>query len=194
MAQTIVLVADSSPHAARQLTEVLSEAGAKVIVSTTQAEARGILLESPVDLLFTEIQLVDGAGVTLIAEAHSKSIPSVVLGAKISTEELAEAMRHGVADVVFKPLTYHSILASFHRALRNYREQGSIASAPPAPHFSLAAPSSSDLGVTVPLCGNYDEVQRKLIQATIQRFAGNKTAAAKALGLHRRRLYRLLGR
>jgi len=46
--------------------------------------------------------------------------------------------------------------------------------------------------ISVPLSGSLKEVELALIKETIRRHRGNKAAAARALGLHRRTLYRLL--
>jgi DNA-binding NtrC family response regulator len=46
--------------------------------------------------------------------------------------------------------------------------------------------------ISVPLLGNLKEIERAVIEAVIQRCRGNKAAAARALGLHRRTLYRIL--
>jgi DNA-binding NtrC family response regulator len=46
--------------------------------------------------------------------------------------------------------------------------------------------------ISVPLLGNLKEIERAVIEAVIQRCGGNKAAAARALGLHRRTLYRIL--
>jgi DNA-binding NtrC family response regulator len=48
--------------------------------------------------------------------------------------------------------------------------------------------------VTVPLSGNYRSIERHLVHAAIVRCDGNKSAAARMLGMHRRTLYRLLDR
>jgi DNA-binding NtrC family response regulator len=46
--------------------------------------------------------------------------------------------------------------------------------------------------ISVPLSGGLREIERQVVEEVIQRYRGNKAAAAKALGLHRRTLYRLL--
>lgn len=46
--------------------------------------------------------------------------------------------------------------------------------------------------ISVPLVGNLREIERQIIRETVQRCRGNKAAAARLLGLHRRTLYRLL--
>ena len=46
--------------------------------------------------------------------------------------------------------------------------------------------------IAVPLAGGLKEMERTIIEHVIQRCRGNKAAAARILGLHRRTLYRLL--
>jgi DNA-binding NtrC family response regulator len=46
--------------------------------------------------------------------------------------------------------------------------------------------------ISVPLVGNLKESIHAVIEAVIERCRGNKAAAARALGLHRRTLYRIL--
>ena len=45
--------------------------------------------------------------------------------------------------------------------------------------------------ISVPLAGNLREIERHIIEEVIRRCRGNKAAAARALGLHRKTLYRL---
>ena len=46
--------------------------------------------------------------------------------------------------------------------------------------------------VSVPLVGGLKQIEQRLIHEVIRRCRGNKAAAARSLGLHRRTLYRLL--
>jgi DNA-binding NtrC family response regulator len=46
--------------------------------------------------------------------------------------------------------------------------------------------------ISVPLAGSLKEMERTIVEEVIQRCRGNKAAAARTLGLHRRTLYRLL--
>ncbi len=52
----------------------------------------------------------------------------------------------------------------------------------------------SDIGemITVPLAGDLKEIERSVIREVVRRQGGNKAQAARALGMHRRTLYRLL--
>ena len=46
--------------------------------------------------------------------------------------------------------------------------------------------------IPVPLQGNLADIERYIIGEVLHRCRGNKAAAARALGLHRRTLYRML--
>ncbi len=46
--------------------------------------------------------------------------------------------------------------------------------------------------ISVPLIGGLKEMERAIVKAVIKRCKGNKTEAARVLGLHRRTLYRVL--
>jgi two-component system response regulator HydG len=47
--------------------------------------------------------------------------------------------------------------------------------------------------ISVPLAGGLKAIERSIIDAVIDRCRGNKAAAARLLGMHRRTLYRILG-
>lgn len=53
---------------------------------------------------------------------------------------------------------------------------------------------SDEGAITVPFVGNLKAMERWIIEEAVRRHCGNKAAAAKALGLHRRTLYRILNR
>jgi DNA-binding NtrC family response regulator len=60
------------------------------------------------------------------------------------------------------------------------------------PHSVKSAEPRNEQFVQVPLLRDFRETQRQLACNAVARFGGNKTAAAHALGLNRRKLYRLL--
>ena len=55
-----------------------------------------------------------------------------------------------------------------------------------------AAPDGRRGTLPVPMLGNFRQIERKIVEEVIQRSGGNKAAAARVLGLHRRTLYRIL--
>ena len=60
--------------------------------------------------------------------------------------------------------------------------------------MTIVAGEDAPEQITVPLLCDYHRIEEHLVNATVRLFGGNKTAAAKALGMHRRTLYRVLKR
>lgn len=158
------------------------------------------------------IQIVQGpAELGLLADAAALElpVPVVVMGARLAVEDLVAALRTGVCDVVFKPLTASAVLAAYQRARRRLlpRVPGAErpGQTPPAPatgppstdrrwHWHPAELERPETQVTIPLVGDYELVEEQLVEQVVGRYAGNKAAAARALGMHRRTLYRVLAR
>ncbi|MBL9125665.1 MAG: helix-turn-helix domain-containing protein, partial [Planctomycetaceae bacterium] len=63
---------------------------------------------------------------------------------------------------------------------------------PFADPVALPRYESSGDSITIPLTGDLKIIERQIISEVIKRCQGNKAAAARALGLHRKTLYRLL--
>jgi two-component system, NtrC family, response regulator HydG len=55
-------------------------------------------------------------------------------------------------------------------------------------------PAAQDPGetITIPYAGDLKIIERSIVSEVINRYNGNKSAAARALGLHRKTLYRIL--
>jgi DNA-binding NtrC family response regulator len=53
-------------------------------------------------------------------------------------------------------------------------------------------PAESEGKLIVPMAGNLKSINRNIISALIEQHHGNKSAAARALGLHRKTMYRIL--
>ncbi len=77
-----------------------------------------------------------------------------------------------------------------HAALLADREE--IGRAQIVEAIGAPVPRGDSETIPVPLCGNLAEIERYIIGEVLHRCGGNKAAAARALGLHRRTLYRRL--
>jgi DNA-binding NtrC family response regulator len=55
-----------------------------------------------------------------------------------------------------------------------------------------SAPPDNGQTMAVPLAGDLKAIERHIIREMVRRCGGNKAAAARALGMHRRTLYRIL--
>ena len=88
------------------------------------------------------------------------------------------------------PGNFPELVSTIHRAvaLSRNKEIGDAAMI----YSPRKAAGQNAAMMSVPLSGNLQQIEQYIIVQMIQRCGGNKTAAARALGLHRRTLYRML--
>ncbi|RMD66403.1 MAG: hypothetical protein D6824_00960, partial [Planctomycetota bacterium] len=94
------------------------------------------------------------------------------------------ALRLGAVDLLTKPFS----LAELEAALSRARNQQLLARAAPG---TAADEPRRDSPAETP---TFDQVKRQALEAALARSGGNRTLAAKALGVSRRTLYNWLAR
>jgi two-component system response regulator RegA len=151
---------------------VLTESGFEVRHGRSLSDARLYLLHNaPPTHALVDLRLPDGSGLHVVQALRQASAATtiVVLTGFASIATAIEAIKLGACDYLCKPVSGKSIAA----ALLGCRECDA-AKAPSAP--------------TVP------EVEHQHIQSVLEQFGSNISAAARALGMHRRTLQRKLSR
>jgi len=215
----VALVVDEENASRALLTSALVAFGVNVIEAGDIDAALAELRRSPVRLLFVDLQLPDGSAERLIdlARSYSPEYSLVVMTRRPSLKSAVEAVRMGACDYLVKPLTSDKIETACTRALagRTVTPQ-SADSVPEAldlgvqPELSdvliprsessnvgygrrrFDAASPAEMTVNVPLVGDFRKITQCLVREALAKFRGNKAAAARALGMHRKTLYRLL--
>ncbi|HZZ73874.1 MAG TPA: response regulator [Pirellulales bacterium] len=224
MSRSILLTVDPDPRIAARIAEIFRGEPVLNLSAGTASEAIALLRAQPVVALFCELALPDLNGISLLVSAQQlrPEVAGVVMTDRPSIESCVEAMRNGARDYLFKPISAQKVQAAWQRLARRFgpilgahatvanseradaeREQTERASAAfrlDPPHAlgrtSLGEPlaDTNENSLTVPLHGDLKEIERNLVRQVVRRFDGNKTAAAKALGMHRKTLYRVLER
>jgi DNA-binding NtrC family response regulator len=215
----VALVVDEDNAARTLLSSALVQFGLRVLEAAGSAAASAPLLRGSVRLLFVDLQLPDHGAERLIALARSycPECSLVVMTQRPSLESAVEAVRMGACDYLVKPLTSDKIQTACNRAL--VARIGAPHSTDPASagldlvaqpqlagvstpgdelsseghgrrRFDPAVPA--EMTVNVPLVGDFRKISQCLVREALVKFRGNKAAAARALGMHRKTLYRLL--
>ncbi len=134
--------------------------------------------------------LADGNGISLVFECRvlQPALRFVLMARQPSAELSIEAMRNGVSDILLKPITGIAVAAALVRMPK-------VGWCSPAPIRVLSMPAAepSQDQVSVTFGGGLKQIKRTVVQAALRRYDGNKSATARALGIPRRSLYRLLG-
>ena len=161
-----------------------------------------LLENEPVDILFTDLRLPERDGISLLVEVLQQrpGLPCVLMTGYASVESSVEALRLGARDYVFKPITPQKIISALRRSLPDESDlataaetQRRLPAQAPLGGESLPVQDANDpAAIVVPLEGDLRAMNRFLVREVILRCDGNKAAAARTLGMHRRSLYRLL--
>ena len=110
----VLLVDDDEAFVAGLAAAVAAESFTTAVVGSLAA-ARAEITRSPPDVLLLDIHLPDGNGLDLVKDMQTRSAEIVLMTGKASVETAVEALRHGAADYLVKPVD----LARLRRVLAN---------------------------------------------------------------------------
>ena len=169
-----ILIADSDAVFQRTLSRALEKRGHKVVVASTLAEARNALTREDSTVLITDIRFPDGNGFDLLEDLRHQT----------------RAGRNPIERVV--------VLTSYGNVA------GAVAAAKLGASDFLAKPSDADtieaavLGQTQPpedrIFARPDEIEFRYLLTIFEQYDRNMSETARAIGMHRRTLQRILRR
>ena len=118
-----VLIADDEPNARRMLEILLRKLGCEVFSAADGKEALGILHETPMDLMITDLNMPGMNGLELLAALRQEgySFPVIVVTAFGTVENAVAAMKLGAFDFIIRPLDVEHVKLVVHRALDVHR-------------------------------------------------------------------------
>ena len=102
---TSVMVIDDDPQVCRLLGSILENEGANVVLQHSAQQGLSALKSRPVDVLFTDLRLGDGDGLSVISEARKlcPNLSVIIITGYGSVESSVGAFRLGVVDYLTKP-------------------------------------------------------------------------------------------
>ncbi|TCQ12023.1 MULTISPECIES: response regulator transcription factor [unclassified Rhizobium] len=115
-----LLLVEDSPRLAELLGETVREAGWRLDVVTTIADATVTLTLREHDLILLDLGLPDGNGLELLRQIRKtyKDLPVLVITARGSIEERIEGLDAGADDYLVKPFHHREFLARCRAMLR----------------------------------------------------------------------------
>ncbi|MBS1111727.1 MAG: two component, sigma54 specific, transcriptional regulator, Fis family [Nitrospirae bacterium] len=118
-----ILVVEDKESMAQMLRETLELDGYEVVIAKDGAEGIGVIRESKVDLVLTDLRLPkkDGIEVLKASKDENPLIPVIVMTAFGSVETAVNAMKLGAYDFITKPLDTDHLRLLIERSLRNRR-------------------------------------------------------------------------
>jgi len=207
-AKTRVLIVDDSQQMVDTVSQYLASYGFEAVTKTNPAEALDTFHKVPVQAVLTDLRMnaPDGLdGLDILDEIHrtNPSIPVIIMTAFGSIENAVEAVHRGAYNYLTKPFALGALRAMLNRAIGSGPSQPTVAAsteilralmvaAPvtlPAP--TSATPESHDpVEALVPHAISVRELQERYIAAVLRSVGGNRTRAARILGIDPSTLYR----
>jgi DNA-binding response OmpR family regulator len=124
-ARARVLIVDDEEDNRRIYGELLKSAGYSVRLAASGDEGFGLALESPPDLVLSDVSMPDGDGLALLsrlrAEKKTASVPVILMsGVHKDADEQAEGIDSGADDYLPKPVAPALLRAKIAAVLRRY--------------------------------------------------------------------------
>jgi two-component system response regulator HydG len=166
-----ILIVEDDVSLMLTLEKWFKENGYIVHTASSVSSAKNLLNETSIDLLLTDLRLPDGTGIELLQWKNSKHLsllPCILMTNYAEIQLAVEAIKLGAVDFLEKPISVAVLKQKVDDALA----------------FSSKNAYSKE---PVALINPEDEKQK--IIAAIEHSAGNKTLAAKFLGIDRKTLY-----
>ena len=115
-----ILVVDDEPSVTGSLELILSEAGYEVLTAHSFADATGILKQTALDLVITDLRLADASGIDLIMHIKrtTPDLEVILMTAYGSLDVTIEAIKAGAYYYLEKPYTPDRLFALVDRALQ----------------------------------------------------------------------------
>ena len=106
----------------------LSDAGHRVDLAVTLAQARHFWLVQPFDAVLLDLNLPDGNGLTALREARARNdrTPTLVLTARNRTDERIAGLDAGADDYLGKPFELAEVEARLRALVRRSRETDDV--------------------------------------------------------------------
>ncbi len=119
--QPCALVVEDTPEILMLVSSMLHVRQIPVLTACRVAEARRIIAERRPDLLFLDVTLPDGCGLSLADRAGPDDPLVVVMTGALELETAVEALRKGAVDFIPKPFTVGDFFARVDRVVGEWR-------------------------------------------------------------------------
>jgi DNA-binding NtrC family response regulator len=115
-----ILVVDDEASITDAMEGILHERGYKVKVAATLGRSSDLICEQPFDLIFTDLILPDGSGMSLIERVRNEAPETqlILMTAHGSTDLAIDVIKKGAYYYIEKPFTPEHVVALTERALQ----------------------------------------------------------------------------
>ncbi len=187
----ILVIADHEDRAA--IGRMLGPEDYVVRFAGNTEEAIG-LLDQPTDLVVCDLS-VDGPRChDLMRRWHERhpTTPFVLLASTADVPAAIEAMKHGAADYLTKPINGDELLVRVVKWLEASRKDERLHQLESRLDNGHGEENKNGSGIDIPAGTSLEELERAAVERALEQHRGNRTHAAKTLGISVRTLQRKL--
>lgn len=147
--------------------------------------------DSPADLVLCDLCVQGKRCEELMREWHSQRLttPFILLADADAVSDAIEAMKHGAADYITKPINGDELLVRVAKWIEASRKDERLLELESQIDRGHGEPNSS---IDIPAGTSLEELERAAVEKALQQHRGNRTHAAKTLGISVRTLQRKL--
>ena len=192
MKNTILLI-DANPMEADALEHVLRRSAYELTRVLHPREARNFM-EEPVDLVICDLRSGRDAAFELLRDWNNQHEvpPFVFLVEAGDVQSAVDGMKLGAADCLIKPIDQHK-LHELTMQILGSASNGRIQAAVHSPSNGPTSNSGNGShGLEIPEGTSLEDLERAAVQQALEQHRGNRTHAARELGISVRTLQRKL--
>lgn len=125
----LALIVDDEPDIRELLEITLGRMKLRTVSAGTVTEAKRLLLEQPINLCLTDMQLPDGTGIDLVKfiQGSTPHVPVAVITAFGSMDNAVESLKAGAFDYVSKPVQLDQLRKMVETALNVNKPKAAVA-------------------------------------------------------------------
>ena len=186
--QPLILIIGTNSTLREEIVRSLSKEQHRVVGVETPEDALAHLDDS-VSLVFSELHSGDFSGLDLLRMWKSRQphTPFVIITEGDDVSSAVEAMKLGAADCLVKPIQPEQIQTLVHKLLHS---RGGNGQAPNGGQTELGTAHKSN--IDIPPGTSLEDLERAAVEQALAQHHGNRTHAAKTLGISVRTLQRKL--
>lgn len=188
-----ILCVDDEPSVGVVLEHTLAKIGHRPLLVSSVDDAMKAIARTPVDLVIADYVMPKLSGLDLLKalQRDGSKVPVIIMTGYSSIENAVTSIKSGAVDYLTKPIRAETLEIAVNQALEQmYLRRENETLRDQVQKLTAAGsgtPPASPPAVEPPVF-NLDELERMAIDRALQATGGNRTRAAKLLGISERTL------
>lgn len=151
-------------------------------------------LDSPIDLVLCDLCTRDHSCQDLMQQWHDRrpTTPFILMAGADDVIDAIESMKHGAADYVTKPVNAEELVVRITKWLDASRKDERLQQLESRLDVGRSVDHHYGSGIDIPAGTSLEDLERAAVEKALAQHHGNRTHAAKTLGISVRTLQRKL--